>query len=247
VRFTGLGLHSGHPVEMTIHPADTGIAFRCNGSRVTAAPGCVTGTWLRTTLGAVATVEHLMSAFAGMGITDAEVELSYPELPALDGSAARYVAALSVSPLPEAEIQLPPNETVLRTPDAAIKVKPGTGQWSYTFRHSSGAQTVTCRLPRDYPAEVAPARTVALAEQMSTQRLGLGLDMSSVVILGPGGYENTPRFPDEPARHKLLDLIGDLYLTSIPPALLDVEATSSGHTTNIRMAELLTVHSRSMN
>jgi UDP-3-O-[3-hydroxymyristoyl] N-acetylglucosamine deacetylase len=249
VTLTGLGLHSGQPVTVRIHPADTGIAFRCNGSRVSAAPSAVTSTRWHTALGHVGTVEHLMSAFAGVGITDAEVELSYPELPALDGSAAGYVAVLRTQPLDEAEILLPRREIVVETPGSSIRVRAGTGVWAYTFAHGSGTQTFTCQLPRDYPAEVAPARTIAVADQvpaMLAQNLGQGLDMSSVVLLTSDGYSNVPRFPDEPARHKLLDLAGDLYLTGIPPGLLDVTASFSGHTANVRMAALLARHALSL-
>jgi UDP-3-O-[3-hydroxymyristoyl] N-acetylglucosamine deacetylase len=242
VTLTGLGFHSGHPVTVTMHPADSGIAFRCNGSRVAATPAAVTGTRWHTTLGAVGTVEHLMSAFAGVGITDAEVELSYPELPALDGSAAWYVAALRTQLLGEAEFSLPRKEIVVETPAAEIRVRAGSGVWTYTFGHGDRTQTFTCQLPRDYPTEVAPARTIAIADQVPAlvaKGLGQGLDTSSVLLVGPDGYANTPRFPDEPARHKLLDLLGDLYLTGIPAALLDVTASFSGHTTNVRMARAL--------
>lgn len=242
VVLAGRGLHSGRPVTVRIHPADSGIAFRCDGSRVLAVPSSVTGTRWHTTLGAVGTVEHLMSAFAGLGITDAEVELSYPELPALDGSAAGFVAVLDTRPLGEASVALPRDEILVETPESSIRVRPGTGVWTYTFRHGSGTQTFTCQLPGDYRTEVAPARTIAIADQvpaMVAKGMGRGLDTSSVVLLGPDGYANTPRFPDEPARHKLLDLVGDLYLTGIPVDLLDVTASYSGHTTNIRMATLL--------
>jgi UDP-3-O-[3-hydroxymyristoyl] N-acetylglucosamine deacetylase len=243
VTLRGRGLHSGRPVTVRIHPADSGIAFRCGGVRVAATPAAVTGTRWHTTVGGVGTVEHLMSAFAGLAITDAEVELSYPELPALDGSAASYVAALRTQPLGEASVPLPRNEVVVATPASSIRVRAGSGLWSYTFRHGCRTQTVTCRLPCDYVAEVAPARTFAMAEHvpaMVAQGLGQGLDESSVVLLTPDGYANTPRFPDEPARHKLLDLVGDLYLTGIPAGLLDVEASFSGHTANVRMAAMLT-------
>jgi len=242
VTFTGLGLHSGQPVTARIHPADSGIAFRCDGSRVVATPAAVTGTRWHTTLGDIATVEHLMSAFAGAGVTDAEVELSYPELPALDGSAAEYV--LPTQPIGEAEVLLPRNEVAVEAAGSSIRVRAGTGVWSYTFRHGSGTRTFTCQLPRDYPAQLAPARTFAYADQVPVlvaQGLGQGLDTSSVLLLEPDGYANTPRFPDEPARHKLLDLVGDLYLTGIPPGLLDVTASFSGHASNVRMAARLTL------
>jgi UDP-3-O-[3-hydroxymyristoyl] N-acetylglucosamine deacetylase len=236
VTLTGRALHSGRPVEVTIHPGDNGIAFRCDDSRVAADPAAITGTRWHTTLGDIGTVEHLMSAFAGSAITDAEVELSYPELPALDGSAAGYV--FHPQPLGEAEILLPRHEVVVETPTASIRARAGSGLWSYTFDHSTGTQTFSCELPGDYPAEVAPARTIALTDQVAPG-LGQGLDVDSVVLLGPDGYENVPRFPDEPARHKLLDLVGDLYLTGIPVGMLDVTARCSGHTTNVQLAALL--------
>jgi len=242
VMFTGFGLHSGRPVTVRIHPADRGIAFRCDGSRVPAGPAAVTATRWHTTLGHIATVEHLMSAFAGAGVTDAEVELSYPELPALDGSSAEYV--LPTQPLDEAEVPVPRDEVVVEEAGGSIRVVAGSGVWSYTFRHGDGTQTFTCRLPRDYPAQVAPARTFAFAGQVPdlvAQGLGRGLDRSSVLLLDRDGYASTPRFPDEPARHKLLDLVGDLYLTGIPPGLLDVTASFSGHTANVRMATRLAV------
>ncbi|TDV57724.1 UDP-3-O-acyl-N-acetylglucosamine deacetylase [Actinophytocola oryzae] len=242
VTMTGRGLHSGRPVTVTIHPGDDGIAFRCGGARVAATPAEVTDTRLRTALGHVATVEHLMSAFAGAGVTDAEVELTYPELPALDGSAAAFLAVLHPSPLTDTEIALPRDEVVVETPEASIRVRRGSGVWSYTFEHGPAVATFTCRLPRDYRDGVAPARTFAAAEQvpaMAAAGLGQGLDTSSVLLLTPDGYANPPRFPDEPARHKLLDLVGDLYLTGIPPGLLDVTASFGGHTANVRMAALL--------
>lgn len=242
VTYTGLGLHTGRPVTVTIHPADTGITFRHDGTRVPASPAAVTDTRWRTTLGAISTVEHLMSAFAGLGITDAEVELSYPELPALDGSAAHYVTTLKTQPTGYAEVSLPRNEIKLEAAGTSITVRPGTGTWTYTFRHATETQTATCHLPHDYPTEIAPARTFAHTDQvpaLRAQGLGQGLDETSVLLLGPNGPATPPRFPDEPARHKLLDLIGDLYLSAIPVHLLDVTAHFSGHTTNVRMAELL--------
>jgi UDP-3-O-[3-hydroxymyristoyl] N-acetylglucosamine deacetylase len=242
VTCTGLGLHTGRPVTVTIHPSDSGIAFRCDGTRVPASPEAVTDTRWRTTLGPVSTVEHLMSAFAGLGVTDAEVELSYPELPALDGSAAHYIATLRPQPLGEAETTLPRNEIKVNASGTSITVRPGSGAWTYTFRHANTTQTTTWHLPRDYPTEVAPARTFVRTDQVPellAQGLGQGLDVTSVLLLGPDGPSTTPRFPDEPARHKLLDLVGDLYLSGIPVDSVDVTARFSGHTTNVRMAELL--------
>ena len=239
VRFSGLGLHSGRPVTVVIHPHDSGIVFRHEDSLVRAAPEAVSGTHRCTRLGAVSTVEHLMSAFAGLEITDATVELSYPELPALDGSAAEFAVALLAAGL---EVVGPHDFSGLARPVTGdrIEVRPGSGRWSYTFTRGSASQTFECRLPGDYLAEVAPARTIAFTEELPrAHELGRGLSLESVVLLGPDGYDNEPRFPDEPARHKLLDLAGDLYLTGIPLRCLDVTARWSGHTDAVRAASLV--------
>src|SRR5687768_16628114 len=90
-RFEGLGLHSGVPVVVTVHPAEDGIAFRVGRGRWAATPENVSDTTRCTKLGEVGTIEHIMSAFCGLEITDAEVEWTAGELPALDGSAIQYV------------------------------------------------------------------------------------------------------------------------------------------------------------
>nr|WP_042183527.1 UDP-3-O-acyl-N-acetylglucosamine deacetylase [Kibdelosporangium sp. MJ126-NF4]CEL15593.1 UDP-3-O-[3-hydroxymyristoyl] N-acetylglucosamine deacetylase [Kibdelosporangium sp. MJ126-NF4]CTQ98257.1 UDP-3-O-[3-hydroxymyristoyl] N-acetylglucosamine deacetylase (EC 3.5.1.108) [Kibdelosporangium sp. MJ126-NF4] len=244
VRLTGRGLHSGRPVRVTIHPGGDGIAFRHGDSRIPATPDAVTGTDRRTTLGGIATVEHVMSALSGMEITDAEVELSYPELPALDGSAADFAAALADSePLAAKEISLPDREIVVGDKDAWIRLRPGTGHWAYTYECFGIAQTVKCVLPDDYATDIARARTIAPTDEVQAllaRGLGHGLDIDSVVLIGPDGYGNEPRYPDEPARHKLLDLIGDLSLTGIPADCLDVTAHRSGHAIGVRAAGAVT-------
>ncbi|ALG09598.1 hypothetical protein AOZ06_24250 [Kibdelosporangium phytohabitans] len=228
---------------MTIHPGEDGIAFRHGGTRIPAAPDAVTGTRRNTTLGDVATVEHIMSAFAGVEITDAEVEVSCPELPALDGSAAGFVAALdAVEELTPTEIALPDREVVVSDNDAWIRVQPGTGQWTYSYECFGVTQTVKCVMPDDYLTGVSRARTIAHAHEVQAlldSGIGQGLDIGSVVLIGTDGYGNEPRYPDEPARHKLLDLAGDLYLAGIPARCLDVTAHRSGHTAGVRMAALL--------
>lgn len=248
VRLTGRALHSGRPVRMVIHPADDGIVFRHGTARIRACPSSVDSTVRCTRLGGISTVEHLMSAFAGLGVTDAEVELSYPELPGLDGSASEFVAAINGSGLARIDdlpAPLLPGPVTVRHGEAVLTVRPGTGQWTYTFdlsRWSLGSQTFRCQLPGDYQGEVAPARTIAFAAEIPAalaRGLGGGLDERSVVIIGAGGYRDEPRFADEPARHKLLDLIGDLYLSGIPVGALDVTARASGHAMAVRAAALL--------
>jgi UDP-3-O-[3-hydroxymyristoyl] N-acetylglucosamine deacetylase len=244
VRFVGRGLHSGRPVRVTIHPGDNGIAFSYQGRRIRATPDAVTSTDRNTTLGCIATVEHLLSALSGMAITDAEIELSAPEIPAMDGSAADFVALLGkVQPLDPADTLLPDRELFLADGNSWIRVAPGTGSWSYTFDYPGFTQTFSCLLPTDYVTEVSRARTIASAHEVAALQargLGQGLDLDSVVLLDKDAYGNEPRYPDEPARHKLLDLIGDLALSGIPARHLDVTAHRTGHSTATRMAGLLT-------
>jgi UDP-3-O-acyl-N-acetylglucosamine deacetylase len=94
----------------------------------------------------------------------------------------------------------------------------------------------------DYRSGIAPARTLVLSEEVPhiiAAGLGQGLNKDQVLVLGENGYENEARFADEPARHKMLDLIGDLYLSGVPIDHLNVVASRSGHRTNVIAAARL--------
>ncbi|MGW1598441.1 UDP-3-O-acyl-N-acetylglucosamine deacetylase [Streptomyces sp. NPDC002343] len=245
----GLGLHSGEPVTVTMRPGGDGIAFHYRGERVPAVPANVTGTSRCTRLGPVSTVEHLMSALACTQITDLEISVTAPELPGLDGSALPYVQALLATGLrPLAAAPAPRLRHPVRYTQGAtyVEARAGTGRWTCVYHlegHWLGVQSLTVRLPGDHPDHIAPARTLVLAEEIPAaraHRLGRGLGPDSVVVIGAQTYEGPVRFSDEPVRHKMLDLIGDLYLTGIPPAHLDVTAHRSGHQANVRLAQALT-------
>lgn len=248
-RLEGLGLHSGASVRLTVHPGAEGIWFRCGSERVQALPDNVTETRRCTKLGSISTIEHLMSAFAGTGVSDAEVELDAPELPAMDGSARDFVHAILLAGLEKVgEAPIPPlfSRIFVQDEGLSIAISKGDGHWSYSYdcspRWPGKMDFDLANLPKDYPEEVAPARTFAFSEEVEPARaanLGLGLDETSVLILGVAGYENRSRYPDEPARHKLLDLIGDLYLAGFPISQLNVSAVRSGHSANVRAAALL--------
>lgn len=250
VAFEGLGLHTGVPVKLTIHPGEDGIAFRYGGSRTPAHPGNVTDTTRSTKLGEVGTIEHLMSAFAGLEITDAEVELDAPELPGLDGSAAPYVEAILRAGLTKVgEREVPSLYTrIFLQEDGGVKaaVAKGNGHWRYIFATDRRWPNEQAYEREDavegYGEEIARARTFAFAEEIPMiiqMGLGKGLDENSALILGIEGYKNEARFPDEPARHKLLDLMGDLYLAGIPIRALDVVAERTGHRANVKTAAML--------
>jgi len=248
--FEGLGLHTGVPVRVTVNPGEDGIAFRYGTGRWAARPEFVTDTTRSTRLGEVGTIEHLMSALAGMEITDAEVEVSAPEMPGLDGSASGYVRGLAeavLQDLGEAELPSLYRRVFLKEEDGTeIAIGKGTGHWRYVFTAGDrwpGVQAFELdALPQGYVDEIASARTFAFAEEVPMiiqMGLGQGLDDTSALILGIEGYKNESRFEDEPARHKLLDLCGDLYLAGVPLRFLNVVAERSGHRTNVKAAEML--------
>ncbi|WP_237540645.1 MULTISPECIES: UDP-3-O-acyl-N-acetylglucosamine deacetylase [unclassified Streptomyces] len=248
IRVQGVGLHSGTPVFMTVLPGSDGIAFTLGGIRTLALPRHISRTVLCTRLGPVSTVEHVMSAFGGLGITDVEVEVTAPEIPALDGSAAPLVALINGAGIRDIREDEQPRLSVpFEIVDGRqyIRVAAGSGLWSYTYDRGEqwpGRQTFSCTLPAGYAAQVAPARTFAAraeAKQALERGLGQGLDYRTALIIGPKGYDNAPRFSDEPARHKLLDLIGDMYLAGIPVEFLDVTAYRTGHTVSVRAAQRL--------
>jgi UDP-3-O-[3-hydroxymyristoyl] N-acetylglucosamine deacetylase len=251
-RFEGLGLHSGVPVHVCVHPAEDGIHFRLGASRWKATPSNVSDTTRCTRLGEISTIEHMMSALAGLEITDAEVELDAGELPAAGGSALGYVEELQrvgLADLGEVEVSLPFKRVFHHEGSVKIAIGKGSGHWGYTYdlgERWPGVQPFeSTDVVSDYGAEIAPARTFALLEEVPHVRaagLAKGLDETSALILGPSGYENRALFVDEPARHKLLDFIGDLYLAGIPIRLLNATAEGSGHRTNVAAAQLLLDH-----
>lgn len=246
VAIQGKGLHGGQDVRVVVHPSNEGLAFRAGPSRWDAVAENVTDTTRCTRLGEVSTIEHLMSALAGLEVSDAEIEVEGGELPALDGSAIEFVNALAevgFESLGESEVKTPFKRVFHQESDIKIAIGRGEGHWKYTYdlgERWPGEQTSEVEhVQARYAQEIAPARTFALAEEIPMiVQMGLakGLDQDKALILGIEGYKNDARFPDEPARHKLLDLIGDLYLAGIPIRLLNVAAERSGHASNVRAA-----------
>ena len=254
VSLSGRGLHGGEPVDVRIHPGDEGIAFRLGNRRFAAIPENVTDTTRCTRLGEISTIEHAMSALAGLEVTDAEIELSAPELPGLDGSAKEYVQAIRAIGLKEigtTHVYPPFKRVFLQEEPVSLAAAKGEGHWRYEYLTGDrwpGSQVFESEhVAESYAKEIAGARTFALVEELpfiKQMGLGQGLDESSALILGNAGYENLARFEDEPARHKLLDLIGDLYLSGIPIRLLNVVAVRSGHRMNVAFAKQLADASR---
>ncbi len=137
VSFEGIGLHTGVPVRLIVHPGQSGISFRMGSEQVEARPGNVTDTTRSTKLGSVGTVEHLMSALCGLEITDAEVEVDAPELPGMDGSASPYVEGLKQAGFEALTGREAPDlfrRVFFQEGDVKIAIGKGEGAWRYVFQ-----------------------------------------------------------------------------------------------------------------
>lgn len=238
VSITGIGVHSGAPATLVIKPAavNTGISFirtdiTDRPNRVPARWDAVTETRLCTVVSnehgvTVSTIEHLLSAFAALGLDNADVEINGPEIPIMDGSAIHFVEKLNVTGLTRqaaARIALRIKKTVsYREGDKETFLSPADGAFfgmEIDFANQLiGRQKYTHALTEaHYRSDIAAARTFGfLPEIEQLKKLGFArggsLENAIVVdgdkVLNPEGL----RFRDEFVRHKILDAIGDLYL-----------------------------------
>jgi UDP-3-O-acyl N-acetylglucosamine deacetylase len=272
VTLAGPALFTGADAEVTIHPADAGTGILLRSHHHTAAltianlsdrpihpvfaavkPRC---TSIRVHDQAVGTVEHICSALAGLGITDAILETNAPEIPILDGSALPFVEAILAAG--RRELTAPVHPIILDRPveirdaDASITAEPSDDahpvDYTYTLDYGPGSPIPpgTARWtgdPHDYETGIAPARTFSsLAEAAHMQSLGLFARFTprDLLVVGPQGpIDNAWRLPDEPARHKLLDLIGDLALLG-RPLHARVHAHKTGHAHTHALVQTIT-------
>jgi UDP-3-O-[3-hydroxymyristoyl] N-acetylglucosamine deacetylase len=238
IRATGVGLHTGDKVYMTLRPAapNTGIVFRRTDLTppidIHARPDCVGDTRLSTTLVKgdvrVSTVEHLLSAMAGLGIDNAIVELSAPEVPIMDGSAGPFVFLLQSAGIEEQNaakrfirIKKP---VKVQEGDKWASFEPFEGfkvGFSIEFNHPIISKR-TSRAEIDFSTtsfvkEVSRARTFGFMrdiEMLRENNLALGGSMDNAIVLDDYRVLNEDglRYEDEFVKHKILDAIGDLYL-----------------------------------
>jgi UDP-3-O-[3-hydroxymyristoyl] N-acetylglucosamine deacetylase len=257
IKSTGVGLHTGRKVVMTLRPAQpgTGIVFRRVDLErpvdIRAEARAVTDTRLCSALeggGAkVATVEHLMSALAGLGIDNLYVDLAGPEVPIMDGSAGPFVFLLQSAGIEEQRAPkrffriLRPVE--VRDGDKWARFEPYDGfrvSFSIVFDHpvfERSTQSLTIDFAETaYAKEVARARTFGFAQDVEALRnagLALGGSLDNAVVLDEYRVLNSDglRYADEFVKHKVLDAIGDLYLVG-HPLIGAFTAHKSGHALN---------------
>ncbi|HEX5612750.1 MAG TPA: UDP-3-O-acyl-N-acetylglucosamine deacetylase [Burkholderiales bacterium] len=264
VRATGVGLHTGRKVAMTLRPAqpDTGVVFRrtdlAQPIDIPARASLVGDTRLCSCLvlgdARVYTVEHLMSALSGLGVDNVYVDLDGPEVPIMDGSAAPFALLLQQAGLEE---QAAPKRFLrvkrrieARDGDKWACLEPYEGfklSFSIVYAHPA-IEKSTSSLTIDfadtsYLKEVARARTYGFMQDVEALResgLALGGGLENAVVLDDDSVLNAEglRFADEFIRHKVLDAMGDLYLLG-QPLLAAFVAHKSGHALNNRLLRVL--------
>ena len=256
---TGIGLHSGKPVRLRLRPApaEHGLRFLRTdvGVEIPATLEFLASQDHATTLSrdgvSIGTVEHLLSAFLGLGVDDALVEVDGPEIPVLDGSAAPFVILLheaGLKPLAVARQYLKVLKAVEVVRGAKrARLSPAEHfEISYTIgfdHHLLRHQALSVRVsPRTYSEGVAPARTFGFMRDVETMRrrgLALGGSLENAVVIGETGVLNNKlRFEDEFVRHKILDAIGDLALLG-HPLVGRLEAERAGHAIHAEVAQKL--------
>ena len=254
---TGIGLHSGKKVTMSLNPAapDTGIVFHRTDFEgddriIPARWDFVVDTRMATTIGnqsgaCVSTIEHLMAALAGCGIDNAIIEIDGAEVPVMDGSAAPFIFLVECAgmidqnaPRKAIKIERPievgdSDKFVSATPDESFSVA-----FEIDFEDTAVArQQLSMRLVNGtFKTEIARARTFGFVHEVDALRkagLALGGSLDNAVVISGDTILNGDglRYDDEFVRHKILDCVGDLYLAGAP-IIGQIDALRSGHALN---------------
>jgi len=260
VELSGAGLHSGQVVRLVLNPERDGHGIRfvrtdlpgssmiqsCDVDR-----NCPPfRTALKNGTAEVHTVEHVFSALAALGVTDCLIEADGPEIPGMDGSALHFVEAIQSVGLEAMQNRVVEpvvvrEKIVIQDGPASLEALPNAGGLRITYTldypgHSLAQGNYDFVLSEQaYRSEIAPARTFAIrpeAEKMRAAGFGKGANTQNTVIVdGEKAVDTQLRFPNEPVRHKILDLIGDLYVLG-RPLHAHLIARFSGHRTNRMLA-----------
>ena len=246
IAFEGIGLHTGLPARVRVRPARAGHGLRFRLDDAVEFPALaqyVVETVRATVVGMgehrVSTVEHLLSALLGSGIDNALIAVDGPEIPVEDGSAKVFCDAIErvgTVTLPEARVRWIPAETrVFRDGDKMLVVAPASTfrvRMTVDYPAPIGTQYVDVEIaPESYRSEVAPNRTFGFyheVEALMKRGLAQGGTLENAVVFGADGPLAPLRSATEPARHKILDLVGDFALLGAYPQC-EVIAIKSGH------------------
>ena len=260
---SGIGLHTGVPSKMTFKPAENGITFlrtdipgaRPIEAHVRNVGSTLRGTNLKNETAEVCTIEHAMSALHALGITDVAVEMDGPEPPVTDGASDFYVEALLQAGIKELATEQPllhiKQKITYSCGNIFYSAEPADKlSFSFVYRHKhpllQHAQYSIDFTLENYVKEIARARTFGFEEELAFLKahgLAKGGNLENAVIIGKDGYINERRFPDEPVRHKLLDLIGDISLTGRKLPALKITCECGGHKHNVIFASILLANS----
>jgi len=261
--FKGIGIHTGHKVKIKLKPADvnSGISFvridlpnrpkiNIRDAEILDSVESPRRTSIRKDGARVETIEHLMASLMGLEIDNIIVELDSDELPGADGSALLFVELLEKAGIktqdgPDRIFQLREPIWCQGANGASIVALPSSEfRVSYTLKYELPyiePQYVSLGLNTDvFKSSIAPSRTFCIEEEvgdLKNEGLGRGADYKNTLVVNRQGkiVENVPRFKDEFARHKVLDLMGDLYLSGYK-VKAHVIAVRSGHFLNIKIA-----------
>lgn len=245
LHFEGIGLHTGERAAVEIYPAepDAGLCFVLGSTRVPATVENVRDTSRATVLGrdgsSVSTTEHLLSALFALGVSNAEIHVTGPEIPALDGSSADFVTGilaggLQTQPVQRRVLELAApiyvaagDRMMVALPAERFRVR-----FVADFAPPIGTQYYFSEIEPDaYREEIAGARTFAYLHEIKAlwaRGLGRGGSLDNALVFAPDGPMQPLRWPDEAVRHKVLDLIGDLALLGAWPQC-EIVAIKSGH------------------
>ena len=267
--YQGTGLFTGQKTILTFLPAkvDSGVTFIVNDTRITASIQNVFPQYRRNAIGkdgiVIETVEHLMATLNGLGITNIDIDVASSnesksvEIPNTDGSAKLFVDLLLASGIEEQRaprkvlrIKAPVDYKDGECSIIALPVADDSLIIDYTFSHSAriiGNQHLSVKLAEDnFISDIAPARTFCMADEVAhflSRGLGNSANYQNLLVVDNDKIvQNVLRFKDEFVRHKILDLIGDLYLLNAP-LFAKIVAVKTGHKQNIefvrKLAELL--------
>ncbi|MDD5747015.1 MAG: bifunctional UDP-3-O-[3-hydroxymyristoyl] N-acetylglucosamine deacetylase/3-hydroxyacyl-ACP dehydratase [Candidatus Omnitrophica bacterium] len=259
VELSGIGLHTGQKVNVRFKPGEenTGIEFirvdLPHRPRVAAHMSNVIERPRRTSIGIagveIHTIEHVLAALVGLGIDNLVIELDAEELPGLDGSALPFLESLKKAVVREQKsprVYFQPKEPLfMEEGDSSLMILPANDfHVSYTMNYAHpvlrSQYASFAFTAQTFEKEIAPSRTFCLqqeTDELTRQGLGKGANYDNTVVVGSKGVvNNTLRFDDEFVRHKICDLIGDLYLLG-HPLKGHVIGIKSGHPLNIKLLQ----------